>query len=215
MLLLGIVGLPGSGKTTLSTLFGSLGAHLISGDHIGHEVLNHDPDAMERLVGLFGTEILEPDGTVSRQRLGERVSTDEESLRFLNEVVHPPLLSRLGTEIRAIETRDRYIIVVVDAALIPEWGIESYFDLVVYVQCQSSVRWTRLRSAGRDATLLKQLEHSQLAEADKRNRCHIVLDNEGTIDEFCHRGTALYKALAHGSHLKGDGEQCRRRLWTD
>ena len=214
MLLLGVVGLPGSGKTTLALLLESLGAQTISGDRIGHDILVDDDVVKERLVGLFGDTILQRDGSVSRKRLGERVASDERSLQLLNEVMHPRLLDRLASEIRAVENPEEDQIVAVDAALIPEWGIEAYFDLVVYIQCESVTRSTRLQSAGRDAALIKQLERYQLPEVDKRRRCHIILDNEGTMQEFRHRGVALYEALAYGSRMKGDSEQCRRKLWT-
>jgi dephospho-CoA kinase len=152
---------------------------------------------------------------VSRERLGEHVVASEQSLRRFNSVIHPLLLKDLAAEIRNCEDRDGSSITAVDAALIPEWGIDSYFDLLVYIECPLTIRLKRLSSAGKNSSRIQRLEQFQLPEQDKRRRCHIVLDNDGTQDELQRRGTALYQACAGGVQSKGEITQCRRKLWID
>lgn len=178
---------------------------MVSGDRVGHEVLSL-PRVRQELVQRFGQQVC-PLGAVDRGALGQALRSPED-VRSLGEVVHPELLRNLAARVREALTSGP---VVVDAALIPEWGIEGYFDLVVFVACPREVRYQRLRDSGRDLRLTAVLEASQLPEEEKRERCHVAVDNRTTMQRLLWRGDALW-AVVHRAFRE---ESWGRRLWND
>ncbi len=207
-LLVGVTGLPGSGKTALATRWAVQGACLISGDSLGHEVGARET-VRERLVRTFGHGILHRDGTIDRRALGGCLAGPAE-VEALNRIVHPPLLELMAVRIREA-LGESSPLVVVDAALIPEWGIEAYFDLVVFVRASAPVRMRRLKNQGRDPRLMTLLERTQLDEGQKRRKSHLVVENEWTIEDLNRRADALLLAFGGGT-LE---EPCRKRLWKE
>ena len=208
--LIGITGLPGSGKSLFATHLARLGVTVISADSVGHEVLT-DPCVVRALAAEFGIGIAEGGGTIDRSELGRRlVSRDQ--VDVLNRIVHPPLLRRLAKRTRDALTAVRGGAVAVDAALIPEWGIEGYFDLVVFVAAPAELRHARMARVARDQALIQVLEQSQLDEDAKRERSHIVVENLSTIERLQQRADALFIALTRSNRRE---ESCPRRLWSD
>jgi len=215
--LLGIVGLPGSGKTSLSSILEDNGATVLSGDEVGHQIVHEDLGVREELLAAFGSRILSADGSVSRPQLAAAALSGPNSLEVLNRIVHPRLLRRLSLDVAEAERKavSSSAVVAVDAALIPEWGIDHFFDLVVYVYCPLEERQKRLTSSGKDVRILKRLEAAQFSERDKRKRCHVVVDNDGTMDELVYRGRVLCEAISGLYGKKGRTGSCQRKLWAE
>lgn len=207
--LVGVTGLPGSGKTSFAACLGSLGARVISADAVGHAVLD-EASVAEALTGTFGPGIRGADGLISRSALGTRL-TGRAEVDALNRIVHPYLLRRLAQHTRRALAPHGGGCVVVDAALIPEWGIGEWFDLVVFVAAPRALRHARLAAAERNVSLIDILEQCQLAEDEKRARCHVVVENVASMERLRWRGHALYEVLTHIA----EDDSCSRRLWSD
>ena len=99
----GVVGLPGAGKSTVASLLARRGACLLDVDRLGHELLEKGTPEYARLVEQFGERILSEDGTIDRPRLGRLVFEKPDSLDALNKIVHP----RMVEEIRCLIDRHR------------------------------------------------------------------------------------------------------------
>ncbi|MBN1424983.1 dephospho-CoA kinase [Candidatus Fermentibacteria bacterium] len=208
--LIGITGLPGSGKSACASAFAASGARVVSGDIAGHEALTKT-SVYQELLRVFGKEIGSADGIIDRAALGRQL-TGREKVAMLNRIVHPPLLEILAERVRAALDEPQCPMVAVDAALIPEWGIEPYFDLVIYVASPPELRGPRLEASGRDLVMIGVLEQSQLAEDAKRKRSHIVVDNLWSLEELNRRVHALFSAL---TRIRHEEASCPRRLWND
>jgi len=176
---IGVTGTVGSGKSSALGILAELGADTISADRIGHEVLE-DQAVKEAVVDLLGESIRREDGGLERSRIAESVFTDPEVLKRYDEIVHPPLLDRLR---RWLE-RPRKRVAAVEAALIPEWGIESWFDEVWCLSCSDE---TALRRWNREEKIYWQIRTVQYAPQRKQEKAERVIDNERSQEELRRR----------------------------
>jgi dephospho-CoA kinase len=133
MKIIGITGGIGSGKTEVAKIFKKLGAKIISGDEIGKEVVEKNRPVLKKLVRIFGEGILNGNRKLNRRKLGKIVFSSIENRDKLNKIVHPYLLSNLRKQIREHRKKDPGI-VIVDAALIVEWGLQKELDYLILVE---------------------------------------------------------------------------------
>lgn len=135
----GIAGYMGSGKTTCSRFFENAGAVLINADLEAKKMMQNEEAIQQALLQEFGNSIFE-NGTLSFKHLGSIVFDSIECLKKLNSIVHPPLIRHL----HQLMLNYRNEIVVLDAALIPLWNIDSWFDLKIWVDASEQVRLERI-----------------------------------------------------------------------
>ncbi len=129
----------GSGKSTCAKFFADAGTMLINADLEAKVLMESDPQILQKLKTEFGHHILE-NGKISYQRLGSIVFGSVELLLKLNSITHPPLLERL----KKLLSNEDYRIIVLDAALIPLWNIDSWFDFRIWVEASREIRIDRL-----------------------------------------------------------------------
>ena len=119
-MIIGITGGIGTGKSTVAHLLKKKGATVIDADGIGWEILDQKKD---QLVKVFGHQILNKDNQVDRKKLGKIVFKDHNKRIALEKIVHPLLLRELKKHIAKENSKS----LVVDCALIYEWGIQNWF----------------------------------------------------------------------------------------
>ena len=143
MLVVGLTGGIGSGKSTLGALLELRGAQLIDADELGRLVLEPGEPAWHAVVGQFGQEIL-ISGTldIDRRRLADMVFADPHKLAVLNEIVHPGILSRIADVLESLAGTDS--IVIIDAALLYEIGLADAVGKLIVVVAESDIRIDRL-----------------------------------------------------------------------
>ena len=143
MLVVGLTGGIGSGKSTLGALLERRGAQLIDADELGRLVLEPGEAAWHAVVGQFGQAVLIP-GTmdIDRRRLADMVFGDPHKLAVLNEIVHPGILSRIADILESFAGTDS--IVIIDAALLHEIGLAEAVGVLIVVIAESDIRMDRL-----------------------------------------------------------------------
>lgn len=182
MLKIGLTGGIGSGKSEVSRRLAARGAVVIDADRIAREVVEPGTVGLARVVAAFGDEVLRADGSLDRERLGAVVFADSERLAVLNSIVHPLVGERVA-ELQARAPADA--IVVYDVPLLVENNLAPMYDAVIVVDASDEVRVARLA------------EHRGMPEPDARARiaaqagrderlraAHIVISNEGTLEEL-------------------------------
>ncbi len=179
MALIGLTGGPGAGKSLAAYYLKRKGAAVISGDDIGREVISAFPVVLKRLAKEFGKEILNPDGSFDRKKTGQLVFGDPRALKKLNSIVHPYLLKLLKAKIRKSVAKSARRIVIVDAALIYEWGIEDWFDAILVVTSNRDIRIKRLVSGGLTRSEAVGRMNSQIPQREKAARADYVIENNG------------------------------------
>ncbi len=143
--LVGLTGGIGTGKSTVAALMADQGAIVVDADAVAREVVARGSDGLARLVEEFGSQILQPDGSLDRAQLAAETFGDPAKLAVLNAVTHP-LIGRRSAEAIAAIPADR--IGVYDVALLIENNLHQVCDRVVVVTCPLDVRLERLERRG-------------------------------------------------------------------
>lgn len=152
MIVIGLIGRIGAGKSTVAARFAAHGARVIDADRIAHEVLE-EADVRRRVVERFGPEVLDADGRIRRRAIAERVfgPTPEhaEALESLEAIVHPRVRSRIAAELATARAQAaahprRDDAVVLDVPLLVQAGWADACDRLVVVECDEAIRRARL-----------------------------------------------------------------------
>jgi len=177
---LGVTGLPASGKSTVTGLFRDLGAEHADADRLAHEAME-DP-RVSRLVGrALGMEVRSPDGRVDREALAARVfgKDDREALERLTAILHPVVRRGLRGAVAGARGR-RAPAVVLDVPLLFEGGVDGMCDATVFVDAPRAVRLRRARKRGWSAAELQRREARQGPARERRARADFRVPNGGS-----------------------------------
>jgi dephospho-CoA kinase len=159
------------------------GAELIDADALGHEA-HADPGVHRLLVDRFGPGILDPKGDVDRKALSAAVFGDRGALADLNSIVHPWILRAIGERLAALRASGHAGIVVLDAALLPDWRGVAVLDSVIWIRCSEETALRRLRLRGlTEEEALRRLT-SQAGEEAYRATADLIVENEGTLENL-------------------------------
>ena len=138
MVILGITGGSGCGKTTVSQAFARLGAAMVDADQVARQIVLPGQPALEQIVRHFGPAFLCPDGTLNRRKLGNYVFTDPAALQALNRITHPYIQAEISRRIAQSKTD----VFCIDAAALLEGGIS--YDRLLAVLADRDVRTRRI-----------------------------------------------------------------------
>ncbi|HMP78254.1 MAG TPA: dephospho-CoA kinase [Pirellulaceae bacterium] len=183
MIVIGIVGGVGAGKSYVASLFGKLGAVVVDADRIGHEVLN-DPSIRCQLQSLFGMEIVAATGEVDRKRLAHLVFGAETEhanrLQQLESVTHPEIEKRLRNKLDELRARG-VVAAVLDAAVMMRTGWHRVCDVLVFVEADEETRWSRVASRGWNREEWEFRESRQTSLVDAKSACRWAILNGGQV----------------------------------
>ena len=199
MKVIGLTGGIGSGKSTVSKFLAELGAVIIDADKVGHEALKPDTEVWREVVAAFGRQILTPDGDINREKLGEIVFRNSESLSRLNQIMHPRMYDMVKAQLEGYR-KQGVGVVVLEAPLLIEANWTSLVDEV----------WVTVAS---EATVLRRLKekfelsepeslariHSQLPSEEKVKHADVIIDTDCDLDEL----KAKVEELWQGLHASG------------
>jgi len=183
MYVIGLTGGMGSGKTTVGRWLEEKGAALLQADLIAHEVYAAGTPGWQQVVDAFGPDVVAPDGSIDRSRLGAIVFRDREALLRLNAITHPAtrdLLSQRLAQLAAGGTE----IAVLEAALLLEAEWESLVDEVWVLAVPDAIavgRITEKTGMSQEDARLRIL--TQLTNEDRRERADVLIDSGGSLAE--------------------------------
>jgi dephospho-CoA kinase len=184
MLLVGVTGGIACGKTEVCKVFQKKGAIILSGDEIGKKVVEKNKGVFKELVKAFGKEILNKNQSLNRRKLGEIAFASKESSKKLNRIIHPYLLRELRKRMDDFKKRDYEGVVIIDAALIVEWGLQKELDYLIFVESRREDRIRRLqKQKGYSRREALDRIKSQLPEITKKRLADFVIKNDKGLKE--------------------------------
>jgi dephospho-CoA kinase len=202
MLLVGLTGGIGSGKSTVAELLAARGAIVIDADDLARRAVANSTDGFDRVVETFGREILDPDGDIDRAKLAGLVFDDPERLRKLEAIVHPEVARLLAEAIEPYRDTDRVIVYAVP--LLAERGLAEGFDVVVVVVADIDRRIERLmRDRGMTADEVRARVAAQLSDEERARVADVLLDNDGEPERLVPQVNRLWSDLAKRSEAAG------------
>ncbi len=185
MIVIGLTGGIGSGKSTVGARLVELGAVLIDADEIAREVVEPGRSAYEKVVERFGEGVIAPDGGLDREAIASIVFNDPGSLADLNAIVHPEVGIEIATRLAAEADRDH--VVVLDIPLLVEGGrSDSYgFAGVLVVDAPVDLALERLVTGRRmDRSDAESRIASQASRDERIREADFVIMNMGTLEEL-------------------------------
>lgn len=183
MIVVGLTGGVGSGKSTVAGLFREMGAKVIDADSIAREVVEIGEPTLTAIRESFGDEVFEADGALDRRAMAARVFGDDEARARLNAIVHPAVAQRTAELLQeARESGESWV--VYDVPLLYENGLEEMFDTIVVVTADEELRRARLRDReGWTEEDIQARMEAQMDLGEKVRRANHVIDNGGTLHE--------------------------------
>lgn len=213
MVVIGVTGNIGSGKSTVCQILAGLGAMVIDADRLAHEAYKPHSQTWQELISIFGKNIVKPDGEIDRQKLGQIVFSDHNALAQLNQIVHPEAL-RLARERIADYRRHGARAVALEATLLIEagWATTSpdegpggrrrpfssaLVDKVWLVVAPEAAIIQRVKQQQglAEAQILARLK-SQMSAEEKAKYADVVIHNDGSLQQLASRVTELWDKLS-------------------
>ncbi|SEQ53613.1 dephospho-CoA kinase [Streptomyces sp. yr375] len=202
MLKVGLTGGIGAGKSEVSRLLVECGAVLIDADRIAREVVAPGTPGLAAVVDAFGEDVLAPDGSLDRPRLGSIVFADPGKLALLNSIVHP----LVGARSRALEAAaPEDAVVVHDVPLLTENGLAALYDVVIVVDAAPDTqldRLVRLRGMTEDDARARMA--AQATREQRREIADIVIDNDVPLAELRQRVRDVWAGLVREGRAPGE-----------
>lgn len=182
MVIIGLTGGIGSGKSSVAEMFKDEGAYVIDFDYLARVVVEPDTPAWRDIVDYFGQEILSPDRTLNRSKLAEIVFSDAQSRKALEGFTHPRIFEKRDTLLKDIKTKDPKAIVIVDVPLLFELSLNKNFGKIILVYVSRDVQIER--AIKRDALLKEEVEKRLKAQINiekKKLLSDYIINNEGSL----------------------------------
>jgi dephospho-CoA kinase len=204
VILVGLTGGIGSGKSTVSALLVERGAVVLDADQIVRELQQPGSPVLAELAQRFGPEVLDADGALDRAAVARIVFADPDALADLNKIVHPAVGREMNRRIREHAATDH--VVVLDIPLLverPREGLQATIvvDVPTEVQVERLVGFRGFSEEDARARIANQATREQrLAVAD------VVIDNSGTLDDLIPQIDRLWKWLQSLPQLPADYE---------
>ena len=194
MLLVGLTGGIGSGKSTVADLLARHGAVILDADAFARDAVRSGSEPFAAVVRRFGQEIVSADGELDRAVLAAIVFADREALADLEAIIHPEVRRMIADGIQShLDTDD--VVVLVNPLLI-EMGTHRDCDVVVVVSASPETQVARSVVRGMDEADVRARLGAQLPLADRARAADVLLDNEGTREELEAEVEVLWHDLA-------------------
>jgi len=180
VILVGLTGGIGAGKSTVSAMLADRGAVVVDADRIARDLQTPGSPVLDRMAERFGHHVIRPDGSLDRAAVAKIVFNDEQALADLNGIVHPAMQDEIQRQIDAHRETDR--VVVLDFPLLGENPRKDLAATIV-VDVDPDVAVERLvNQRGMDETDARARINSQISREQRREQATHVIDNGGDLD---------------------------------
>ena len=181
MIVIGLTGGIGTGKSEVARILEEIGAYIIDADRLGHSAYLPHSEIWEEVVKEFGDGVLLPDEEIDRKKLGSIVFNDPVQLAKLNEIMHPRMGQMVANIIEGLDAE----VVVVEAALLLEAGWDALVDEVWCTGASEDVVIDRLKARnGLDKEEAQKRINAQMSVDERKSRSQVMIENNGDLAQL-------------------------------
>jgi dephospho-CoA kinase len=195
LLLVGLTGGIGSGKSTVAAMLDRRGALVIDADELARRAVDPGTPGYTQVAEAFGDRVLTETGEIDRERLARLVFSDPEDRRRLESIVHPEVARLFAELVGRYRDTDRIVVYVVP--LLVERALQSGFDVVVAIAASPEARVKRLVGRGMTPEDAGARMSAQLSDEERARAADVVIHNEGSLEELERAVDDLWVTLEH------------------
>ncbi|MFH1141780.1 MAG: dephospho-CoA kinase [Chloroflexota bacterium] len=198
MIVIGLTGGIGSGKSEVSRKLKELGAEVIDADRVGHEAYLPHTAAWEEVVAAFGQEILQPSGEVDRRKLGSIVFSDTKALARLNAIMHPKMYEMLRERLDVLRSQGTKV-AVIEAAILIEAKWTPLVDEVWVTEANEDVVVERVGKRNNlPAEEIRRRIRSQMSREERAKHATAIIKNNTSLEELHRQVEQLWDSRVRG-----------------
>jgi dephospho-CoA kinase len=198
MIIVGLTGSVGTGKSTVTDFFRELGAYIIDWDELAKELVHPRLKAWKEIVEYFGKDLLSEDLTINSQKLAQIVFADKEKLEKLNQIVHPEVFREDEKITNEIKNLDPDAVIIKDIPLLFEVAHPIFVDKVVVVAASEQTQLRRSEEKGMSREDAQSRIKSQIPLEEKIKSADFVINNDGPLEETKRQVEEIYTVLKKG-----------------
>ncbi len=197
----GLSGGIGSGKSAVAGILAELGAAVINSDELNRQELE-EQEVRDALASWWGPGVLGPDGRIDRSAVARIVFADEAQRHRLEGLMHPRIEKRRAALTARYELDPRIRMIVIDAPLLYEAGLDRQCDAVIFVDAPRELRLARVRETrGWSDAELERREKNQQPLEMKRARANYTCTNNSDLDDLRRQVESIFSRIVASSEL--------------
>lgn len=198
MLVIGLTGGIGTGKSEVSRILRELGAEVIDADRVGHEAYLPHTETWQAVVDAFGAQVLQSNGEIDRKKLGAIVFSDPQARQKLNGIMHPRMYRMMAERIEAFK-KQGVKVVVVEAAILIEGGWAPLADEVWVTTAPEASVTARIQARNNlSPEEIHRRIRSQLSDEERFKHAHVIIENNGDKAQLRAKVEELWESRVKG-----------------
>jgi dephospho-CoA kinase len=208
MIIVGLTGNVGTGKSTVANLFKDLGAYVIDWDELAREATRPQSRAWKEIAEYFGKGILNDNLAINRQKLADIAFSDQEKLAKLNQIIHPKVFEEDERITNEIKNDDPDALIIKDIPLLFEVTHPISVDKIIVVSASEQTQLRRLEEKEMSQKDARNRMKSQLPLGEKIKSADFVINNDGTPEQTKRQVEEIYSLLRKEKrHRRQDRKQ--------
>ena len=187
MITVGLTGGIGSGKSTVAQILSGseFGAPILDADKVAHTTYAPGGPAYDAVIAAFGAQVLAPDRTIDRKKLGAVVFGNPEQLNKLTSIVWPATFDGIRRSVAELRARGAKLPIIVEAAILIEANWQPLFDEIWLVRAPREQVVARIEiQRGLKPAETEARIRAQLSDEDRAKHATLVIENNGSIEEL-------------------------------
>jgi len=195
MIIVGLTGNVGTGKSTVANLFKDLGAYVIDWDELARKATRPQSRAWKEIAEYFGKGILNDNLAINRQKLADIAFSDQEKLAKLNQIIHPKVFEEDERITNEIKNNDPDALIIKDIPLLFELTHPISVDKIIVVSASEQTQLRRLEEKEMSQKDARNRMKSQLPLGEKIKSADFVINNDGTPEQTKRQVEEIYSLL--------------------